>query len=62
MSSYDVFEINTFRMRKRCPIPRYRTFIVTCRTQQRALEFLFLKYGIGRNEILTCRKVGEHDL
>lgn len=61
MTSYNVFEINTFRKRKHCPIPQYRTFTVVCRTQQRALDFLFLKHAVGRNEILTCRKVGEHD-
>lgn len=61
MSSYDVFEINTARKKCKRPIPDYRTFIVNSRTQLRAIEFLFLKYGIGINEIITCRKVGEHD-
>lgn len=62
MASYDVFEINTARKRKRSPISNYRTFIVNSRTQLRAIEFLFLKYGIGINEIITCRKIGEHDI
>lgn len=61
MPSYDVFEINTVRKQKRSTMPTYCTFIVNCRTQLRAIEFLFLKHGIGMNEITTCRKIGEHD-
>lgn len=60
MATYDVFEIQTVRMKRHKP--RYKTLIINCRTQQRAVDFIYLKYGVCINEIISCRKIGEHDI